>query len=283
MTPTFTDRIKKIMKTDMPSGPQGSHNAKVVAVCNQKGGVGKTTTSINIGAALALKFQKKILLVDMDPQGHVEAGLKSGVYPGSNGSLSGVLLSKKGNIMDIIYPAAVNNLYITTSDNDLGETENQLTSKIGKEFFLRNALTLACTHFDYIIIDCPPNLGNLTLNALMASDFVVIPCEISPLAFEGVIKILMTIDTLNQQLNHNLDVLGILPTRVDSRNITINETVFQQLGENFGDLNFDSRIYVNTDLTKAQDAGKDIFSFNSRSRGAENYQTFAEEFLLRIQ
>jgi chromosome partitioning protein len=280
MRERLATRIRKILSPEEML-PLGGRQARVISVSNQKGGVGKTTTSVNLGASLALFHQKKVLLVDMDAQGHVGTSLN---HLTSNGmGIGNVLVSKSGSIMDVIVPTDVPHLDMTPSDHTLLEAESQLAGKIGREFILRKALARARTYYDFILIDCPPNLGNLTVNAYVASDFLLIPCDLSALALEGVEGILEVVDTVNFRLNHPLRLLGVLTTRVDRRNLVMNEAVFERLKEVFSDKLFRTQISVNTDLNKAQLAGKPIFTYARSSTGAKDYQALAEELMERLR
>ncbi len=280
MRERLATRIRKILSPEEML-PLGGRQARVISISNQKGGVGKTTTSVNLGAGLALFHQKKVLLVDMDAQGHVGTSLN---HLASNGlGIGNVLVSKSGSIMDVIVPTDVPHLDMTPSDHSLLEAESQLASKIGREFILRKTLARARTYYDFILIDCPPNLGNLTVNAYVASDFLLIPCDLSALALEGMEGILEVVDTVNFRLNHPLRLLGVLTTRVDRRNLVMNEAVFGRLKEVFSDKLFRTQISVNTDLNKAQLAGKPIFTYARSSAGAKDYQALAEEFMERLR
>lgn len=280
MRERLASRILRILSPDEML-PLGGRQATVISVSNQKGGVGKTTTSVNLGAGLALFHNKRVLLVDMDAQGHVGISLN---HPASNGTRMGqVLASKNGSIMDVIVPTDVPHLDVTLSDNSLLEAESQLSGKIGREFILRKALTRARTYYDFIFIDCPPNLGNLTVNAYVASEYLLIPCDLSALALEGMEGILEVLDTVNLRLNHPLTILGVLTTRVDRRNLVMNEAVLERLKEVFHDKLFRTQITVNTDLNKAQLAGKPIFTYARSSAGAKDYQALAEELVERLQ
>jgi chromosome partitioning protein len=280
MRERLASRIRKILSPEELL-PMGGRQAQVISISNQKGGVGKTTTSVNLGAGLALLHHKKVLLVDMDAQGHIGTSLQ---HLTTNGiGIGDVLVSKNGSIMDVIVPTDVPHLDMTPSDHSLLDAESQLASTIGREFILRKALTRARTYYDFILIDCPPNLGNLTVNAYVASDYLLIPCDLSALALEGMEGILDVVDTVNLRLNHPLRLLGVLTTRVDRRNLVMNEAVFERLREVFSDKVFRTQITVNTDLNKAQLAGKPIFTYARSSAGAKDYQAFADEVIERLQ
>ena len=280
MRERLASRIRKILSPEEML-PVGGRQAQVISISNQKGGVGKTTTSVNLGAGLALLHHKKVLLVDMDAQGHIGTSLQ---HLATNGmGIGDVLVSKNGSIMDVIVPTDVPHLDMTPSDHSLLDAESQLASTIGREFILRKALTRARTYYDFILIDCPPNLGNLTVNAYVASDYLLIPCDLSALALEGMDGILDVVDTVNLRLNHPLRLLGVLTTRVDRRNLVMNEAVFERLKEVFNDKLFRTQISVNTDLNKAQLAGKPIFTYARSSAGAKDYQAFADEVIERLQ
>lgn len=284
----LTDRIKELISVDASKGSakkiSGSKKAKTISICSQKGGVGKTTTAVNLSAALTQFHQKKVLVVDLDPQGHIEKSLGSVIPDGIEYTpISSTLMSKKGNLLNSIIKTEVESLHITPGDRALYETEGALSSKIGREFILANSLKAAKEQYDYILLDCPPNLGNLTVNALCASDFVVVPCEMSVLAFEGVTDLLDTLETVNDRLNKTLKILGVLFTRVDGRNITMNQLVEENL-KNFFDGNvFKTKVTVNTDLNKSQLEGKPIFNFAPSSTGATNYAALANEILKKVR
>lgn len=283
----LTDRIKELISIDANKSSSklspGSKKAKVIAVCSQKGGVGKTTTSVNLGSAFSMLHRKKVLIVDLDPQGHVEKSLGSLIPDGIEyAPISETLMAKKGNILNSVIQTEIESLAITPGDKALYETEGSIGSKIGREFILSNSLKTAKTHYDFIILDCPPNLGNLTINALCSADYVVVPCEMSVLAFEGVTDLLDTLETVNERLNKELKVLGVLFTRVDGRNLTMNELVEENLKSYFKGNIFKSRITVNTDLNKAQLEGLPIFDFAPSSSGANNYSALSNEILKKV-
>lgn len=280
MREKLASRIKRILSPE-DNLPVGARQAKVIAVSNQKGGVGKTTTTVNLGSGLSLFHAKKVLLIDMDAQGHISASLAKPFAENGNG-VGQILTSKNGSLMDVILPTDLAHLDITPSDHSLLEADGHLASTIGREFVLRKALTRARTYYDLILIDCPPNLGNLTINAYVAADYLLVPCDMSALALEGLEGLLDAVDTVNFRLNHPLKILGILMTRVDRRNLLMNQAVLEKLQEVFGDKLFKTQININTDLNKAQMAGLPIFKYASSSTGARDYRTLAEELLERL-
>jgi chromosome partitioning protein len=254
----------------------GFRQAAVIAVATRKGGVGKTTTSVSLAAALARLHDKKVLLVDLDPQGHVSTALRAQVRLGGM-PLSRVLLDDQGGeVLDAVAPTGIPNLHVTAFDPQLAQTEDLLGTRIGKEFILRDALRVTRTHYDYIVVDCPPNLGNLALNGLVAADRVLIPCDPSPLAVKGVDSLVETVTTISQRLNPDIDVLGILLTRVDGRNTTVNEAVVGEIESIYGPALLPVRISTSTSLSKAQMEGKDIFEFEPEGRAAEQYRALAD-------
>lgn len=285
---SLTERIKSMIQTEIAPGrkpiAKGVSKAKIIAVCSLKGGVGKTTTSVNLGAALTKFHNKKVLVTDLDPQGHVEKSLGAMVTEGVDYTpLSQVLIAKKGELLDAVVTTKDEGLHITPGDKTLYETEGTLNSKLGREFILTNSLNLARTLYDFIIIDCPPNLGNLTINALAASDYVLVPCEMSVLAFEGVADLLATLETVTDRINPKLKVLGVLFTRVDGRNVTMNELVEDSMSKHFKGRIFRSKIGVNTDLNKAQLDGVPVFDFAPSSTGAANYRDLAGEVVKKLR
>ena len=284
----LTDRIKELISVEKKSSnvkiERGDHKAIAISICSQKGGVGKTTTAVNLGSALAKFFAKRVLVIDLDPQGHVEKAIGAVIPEGVEYTpLSAILTNKKANLLDAIVQTEIEQLFVTPGDKNLYETEGLLSTKIGKEFILQEALKNVRTQYDIILFDCPPNLGNLTLNALVASDYCLVPCEMSVLAFEGVNDLIETLETVNERLNKKLKLLGVLMTRVDHRNLAMNRVIEENLKNYFKGKIFKTQISVNTALNKAQLEGRPIFEYAPSCTGSENYQALADEFIKKIK
>jgi len=259
----------------------GKRRGTVLAVAAQKGGVGKTTTSVNLGCAWA-QNQTKVLVIDMDPQGHVTSSLRDNLRPGRT-LISEILLAERPrDLMDAVVDTDIDGLSMTSADKQLADTDAQLATRVGREYILKAALANARSHFDVIILDCPPNLGNLTLNALVAADHVLVPCDMSILAFEGVADLIGTVQTVNLRLGQHLDVAGIVRTRVDGRTRQINDAIGGALADNYGQLLLDTVIPINSALAKSQAAGLSIYQFDRRSRGADAYLQLAIELENRL-
>jgi chromosome partitioning protein len=274
------DRLKEMVVSERHY--PGKKKAVEIAICSQKGGVGKTTTAVNLGTTLSVKHGKKVLVVDLDPQGHVEKSLGALIPEGIEYTpISTVLLDRRGDILDGVIRSDLDNFFLTPGDKNLSDTENTLASKIGKEFILKNALRTAKSHYDYILFDCPPSIGNLTVNALVAARYVLIPCEMSVLAFEGVSDLVDTLAQINDRLNPSLDILGVLFTRIDGRNVQMNQLITENMKKYFDGQTFNSQIAINTALNKAQLEGRPIFHFDKNSTGTINYASLADEIIER--
>ena len=273
--------VKRLVRG--PGISLGNRHARIIAVAARKGGVGKTTTTVNLGASLASHQNLKVLLLDKDAQGHVGMSLKAKGPLASQEALSDILLQKRRDVMELARPTAVDGLWMVPSDTDLNHTESVMSTRIGKELLLRNALRTARTHFDVILIDCPPNLGTLTANALVAADQVLIPCDLSTLSLDGVETLIETLETIQETLNPAVDLLGLVRTRVDRRNRKMNEAIESTLEEKYGRWLLRTEIGVSSALTKAQHVGLPAFMHDESSRGAEAYVRLAEEIASLIR
>ncbi len=282
---SLAERLKEFVA--IPTTPRyepGDRKAKVIAICSQKGGVGKTTTAVNLGTCFSFFHGKKVLVIDLDPQGHVEKSLGALIKGGVEYTpLSKILADKKGEVLDAVVQTELENFHLTPGDKELIQAESAISTRIGREFILRQSLEIARTHYDLILFDCPPSLGNLTLNALVASDYAILPCEMSVLAFEGVSDILETFREIGERLNPKLKLLGVLFTRVDGRNITMNDLIIENMKKFVDGKLFKTQITVNTAINKSQLEGRPIFHFAPSSTGSENYQALAAEVLDRLR
>jgi chromosome partitioning protein len=270
--------FRRLRPTREAGHAPGDKHAKVLAISARKGGVGKTTTAVNLAAAL-VEAGRSVLLVDLDPQGHVGSALRA-LVPTTPAvtPLNEILLSERPrDLLDGVVESHRAGLWLTPPDKGLGEAEGRLTTRVGREIILQAAVATARTRFDTILIDCPPLLGNLTLNALLAADAVLVPCDMSILALEGVADVLDLVETVRDRLRHPIEIAGVLRTRVDGRNKLQNEVVGQALEDNFGDKVLQTVIPVNSALAAAQTVGQSIFDYRPKSAGADAYRALAVE------
>ena len=254
---------------------RGIHEAATLAIAASKGGVGKTTTAINLAATYA-RNGSKVLLIDLDPQAHVAACLRA-QPPVGRGFLSDVLMGRYREVSEVVFESGLDNLSLAGSDKSLAETEMLLSTKIGKELLLDGALAVPRSHYDLIILDCPPNLGTLTLNALCAADQLLIPCDMSILALEGVGDMLAAVETLRTRLSRHVHVAGIVATRVDGRTTRMNSDIQESFQDLFGDTLLKTRIPLNSAVNKAHLAGKPVWNFDKRASGAIAYNELGDE------
>ncbi|MGJ6978917.1 ParA family protein [Aestuariimicrobium soli] len=252
--------------------------ALVIAMTNQKGGVGKTTTTINLGAAL-VETGRRVLLVDFDPQGSLSVGL--GVNPHTlETSIYNLLMSRRLDIHDVIQPTTVEGLDILPSNIDLSAAEVQLVSEVAREQTLLRVLEKAKPDYDIILIDCAPSLGLLTVNALTASDKAIIPLECEFFALRGVALLTDTIGKVQDRLNPDLDILGIVGTMYDARTLHSRE-VLERVVDAFGDKVFHTVIRRTVKFPETTVAGEPITTYASSSPGATAYRSLAREVLAR--
>ncbi len=250
---------------------------KVVAIANQKGGVGKTTTSVNLAACLADEGCR-VLLLDMDPQGNATSGL--GIDRSQLGVSTYELLMGDASLAELAMATEVENLSVVPSTTDLAGAEIELVSHTTREFRLRDELRDAQVEFDFIIIDCPPSLGLLTINALAAADTVLVPIQAEYYALEGVGMLSETVELVQDFLNPRLTWEGVLLTMYDGRT-NLSEQVADEVNRHFGDLVFNTMIPRNVRLSEAPSFGEPIIQYDNASRGAKTYRRFAQEFLNR--
>ncbi len=253
-------------------------NARVIAMCNQKGGVGKTTTTINLGAALA-EHGRKVLLVDFDPQGSLSVGL--GLNPHDMElSIYNLLMQRDVTLDEVVVPSGVPGMDLLPSNIDLSAAEVQLVHEVAREQTLQRVLAPAMADYDVILIDCQPSLGLLTVNALTASDGVIVPLECEYFALRGVALLKTTIDKVRERLNPKLTIDGVLGTMYDGRTLHGRE-VMERLVQAWGDTVFHTVIRRTVKFSDSTVAGEPITTYAGSSAGAEAYRQLAKEVLAR--
>ncbi|MGJ4069816.1 ParA family protein [Corynebacterium macclintockiae] len=253
--------------------------ASIIAMCNQKGGVGKTTSTINIGASLAA-FGRKVLLVDLDPQGALSAGLGIS-HDELDVTVYNLLVDSSASILDAIHSSPVDGLDVVPANIDLSAAEIQLVNEVGREQALARALRPVMRDYDFIIVDCQPSLGLLTVNALSCADSVIIPVESEYFSLRGLALLMDTVEKVRDRLNFKLEVLGILVTMFDRRTLHARE-VMERLVEAFGDKVFDSVITRTVRFPETSVAGEPINTWAPSSSGAVQYSNLAKEVIERV-
>ncbi|KAB1440847.1 ParA family protein [Pseudodesulfovibrio senegalensis] len=247
--------------------------ARRIVIANQKGGVGKTTTAVNLAASLAV-MEKNVLIVDCDPQGNASSGL--GFYPGDKReNIYSVLFSPK-DARKAIYDTGIPFMHILPGTQDLVGAEIELVDKFGREFYIKELLEEVDAEYDFIIIDCPPSLGLLTVNALCAATELLVPLQCEYYALEGIAQLLMTYELVRKRLNPDLDVLGVVLTMYDSRN-RLSWQVKNEVRKAFPQHLFEVIIPRNVRLSEAPSFGKPVINYDVKSRGAEAYLALAQE------
>lgn len=252
--------------------------AKVICIANQKGGVGKTTTSVNLSAALA-QLGKRVLLIDMDPQGNASSGLGIKRHEHQDSNIYHVLIGEK-SLGEILIPTALERLSVATANPDLVGAEIELVDVPEREYKLKNALKPFENEFDYVLIDCPPSLGLLTLNALTAADSFLVPLQCEYYALEGLSQLLNTAGLVKKSLNPRLHIEGIALTMFDTRN-NLSHQVVQEIKTHFADKVFNAIIPRNVRLSEAPSHGQSILQYDSRSIGSIKYLELAQELMMR--
>ncbi len=247
---------------------------KVVSIANQKGGVGKTTTSVNLSTILAKKG-KKVLMIDADPQGNASSGV--GIDKDVEESVYDILIDDT-EIEKVVKKTNIKNLSICPSNINLAGAEVELVSMMSREYRLKEKLDSIKDNYDYIIIDCPPSLGLVTLNAFTASDSVLIPVQCEYYALEGLGQLINTVNLVKKHLNKNIEIEGALLTMYDIRTNLSNQVV-KEVKKYFNDKVYKNVIPRNVKLSEAPSYGMPITIYDPRSKGAKSYEKFAKEFL----
>ena len=248
---------------------------KVIAIANQKGGVGKTTTSVNLSACLAY-LGKKVLLIDIDPQGNTTSGV--GINKGDVHSCIYDVLIDDEDIKNTVIQSKVENLFVVPATISLAGAEIELVSTISREARLKNSLKHVKEEYEYIIIDCPPSLGLLTINALTAADSIIIPVQCEYYALEGLSQLLSTVRLVQKHLNKHLMIDGVLLTMLDART-NLGLQVIEEVKKYFQDKVYKTVIPRNIRLSEAPSHGEPIIIYDAKSRGAEMYLELAREVI----
>lgn len=250
---------------------------KIIAIANQKGGVGKTTTSVNLAASLGV-LEKRVLLIDADPQANATSGLGIDVEQVEVGTYQ--IFEHSVSAKDAIINTASPNLDLLPAHIDLVAIEIELVDKEEREYMLKKAITDLKSDYDFILIDCAPSLGLLTLNALTAADSVLIPIQCEYFALEGLGKLLNTIKSVQKIHNPALDIEGLLLTMYDSR-LRLSNQVVEEVKKHFDEMVFKTIIQRNVRLSEAPSYGESIITYDAGSKGANNYLSLAEEIIIK--
>lgn len=260
------------------SDPMRSHNPKIVAIANQKGGVGKTTTTINLGAALA-ELGRRVLIVDLDPQGNASTGL--GIEPDDRTYTTYELLLEEIELKKVILDTSQRGLKIIPATVDLSSADMELIANEKRSFLLHDALRQPAMEgfaFDFILIDCPPSLNLLTVNAMVAAHSVLVPLQSEFFALEGLSQLMLSVREVRQTANPELRIEGIVLTMFDGRN-NLSSQVEQDARDNLGDLVFKTRIPRNVRVSEAPSFAVPVLSYDPNSKGASAYRDLAKELM----
>ena len=269
--------LRDLAMLERATFPRPDHT-RIIAVANQKGGVGKTTSTINLGAALA-ECGRKVLLVDFDPQGALSAGFGANPHE-LDLTVYNVMMDRKVDIKDVILPTGVENIDLLPANIDLSAAEVQLVNEVAREQVLASALRKVRDEYDVILIDCQPSLGLLTVNALTASDGVIIPLICEFFALRAVALLVDSIEKVQDRLNPNLEIVGVLATMFDARTIHSKE-VLARIVDAFGDKVFDTVIKRTVKFPDASVSAEPILSYASSHPGAEAYRQVARELIYK--
>ncbi|MCL2468641.1 MAG: AAA family ATPase [Alphaproteobacteria bacterium] len=252
-------------------------SCRVIAIVNQKGGVGKTTTAVNLATALAA-VGKRVLIVDADPQGNASTGF--GFSRAARGAGSYELMFDELSVEDVANPTMIPNLSIITASADLAGAEIQLVTVERRESRMKEALDRSSKNYDYILIDCPPSLNLMTLNALVAADALLVPLQVEFYALEGMSSLLQTIDAVQTRFNPSLEIQGVILTMFDRRN-ALSEAVAKDVRAFFGTQVYETVIPRNVRVSEAPSHGKPVLLYDLKCAGADAYMHLASEFLRR--
>lgn len=251
--------------------------AKVIAFANQKGGVGKTTTCVNLATYLAA-YGKKVLLIDLDPQGNATTGV--GVEKTKDMNTFYDVVTGEAELVDLIQPTNIKGLFIVASNVDLAGAEVDLVQKENREKVLSNQLDLVKNNYDYVLMDCPPSLGLITVNALTATNSVIIPIQCEFYALEGLSQLMNTVKLIKQYYNPNIEIEGVILTMKDSRSNLVNQ-VAKEIKGFFGKKVYETVIPRNVRLAEAPSHGLPIYLYDNKSTGGIAYNDLTREFLRR--
>ena len=250
---------------------------KIIAIANQKGGVGKTTTAVNLAASLGI-LEKKILLIDADPQANATSGLGIDLKEIKQGTYQ--LLEQSVKAFDTIIKTNSPNVDLIPSHIDLVASEIELVDKKAREYMLKKSINEIQNQYDFILVDCAPSLGLITLNALVAADAVIIPIQCEYFALEGLGKLLNTIKSVQKIHNQGLEIEGLLLTMYDTR-LRLSNQVVEEVKKHFGKMVFKTIIQRNIRLSEAPSFGEDIITYDASSRGAKSYLSLGSEIIKR--
>ena len=269
--------IDSVASTPQNASSLTSQGARILAIANQKGGVGKTTTAINLGTALAAIHQR-VLIIDLDPQGNASTGL--GIAHSDREINAYHVMIGQAQLLDAVHDTEIPDLKVMTSGPDLYGAEIELVDANAREYRLREDLVQACGAYDYILIDCPPALSLLTVNALVAAQAVLVPLQCEFFALEGISQLVKTINMIQQTLNPTLDLQGIVLTMHDKRN-NLSDLVANDVREHFGEKVYNTVIPRNIRVSEAPSHGKPVLLYDINCPGSQAYLNLAGELIQR--